>query len=105
MELERIAARIAAVTPGEPEEEKEGVPEERLPEKDKVNWGKLKSTFKEQEMKAIVRDLTDAIKNQDIVQVQRLFGRLVKKLSGIAKATRQVDVKSKLDQIKKTFQD
>ena len=93
MELESIATRVAAISPGEEEEE---VPK-KVPEEADVNWGKLKTTY--QPMKNGVKDLGRAIKNQDIVDTQRLFEDTIDRLVDMAKATRQREILSKLKNI------
>ena len=93
MELELIATRVAAVEGPEKEEE---VPV-NVPEEANVNWVNLKRAY--DPMKNDVKDLGLAIKNRDIVKMQRSFEDTIDRLVEMAKATRQKEILAKLRNI------
>jgi hypothetical protein len=99
MKFEQIARRVAANKP-EPGE-KEKIPED-APKKEDINWTKLQSVYRTG-LKPAFLDMGRAIKDQDNIEIFRLFGEIIDQLTLMARSTGQRNVMTRLKTIGEIF--
>ena len=92
----QMAVRVA-----QPEEAPDEV--EEAPEEFEPRWSKVKTVF-QSKVKPAVKDLEQAIRNEDVDLAGATFERLIELVTGLAKGFGMRDLTSKLKTLeKKTF--